>query len=184
MPAIVLISGPLAVGKTAVARALIDKHNFARISSSGYLRELATSLAIPTTRVGLQELGDRLDTQTDFAWVVDAAAAQIESEPLRQNWFVDAVRKSEQVRNFRNKFRNLIHVHLTAAEGVLKTRFLQRARNGDATTIIGSYENCIAHPNEVSARALGEIADLSIDLGEVEPSRAADLIERSLIGRE
>src|SRR5690606_31538111 len=103
-----------------------------KISSSGYLRQIAAERSLPDTGESLQELGDLLDQLTDYAWLIDdVAAGEIAHHPDQVNWFVDAVRKEQQVQNFRNRFPNVLHVHLTAPEEVLRSRFLRRARDGD-----------------------------------------------------
>jgi hypothetical protein len=131
MVRIVLLSGPLAVGKTAVADVLRNR-GLKKISSSGYLRQLAAARSLPDTRESLQQLGDLLDQQTDYAWLVDdVAVGEIADDTDQLDWFVDAVRKEQQVRSFREKFPDILHVHLTAPEDVLRSRFLDRAREGD-----------------------------------------------------
>lgn len=176
---IVLLSGPLAVGKTAVSNALSERFGFRKISSSNYLRRVATERGLPQTRQSLQGLGDALDEETAFTWLIDdVATPQVASETAQSDWFVDAVRKPEQVRCFRDKFDDILHVHLTAPEEVLKARFTDRSRDGDDAANAGSYEICVAHPNEQSARSLGPIADLIIDLSVTTPEEAAAAILR------
>lgn len=180
---IVLLSGPLAVGKTAVAEALRDRGGLKKISSSGYLRRLAAERSLPDTRENLQQLGDLLDQQTDYVWLVDdVAVREIADDASQFDWFVDAVRKEQQVRAFRSRFSDVLHVHLTAPEDVLRSRFLSRARDGDEVHNDGAYERCVDHPNEQSARALDRVADLVIDLSVNGPGEAAEII-RAYAGR-
>ena len=173
---IILLSGPLAVGKTSVADVLNQQLHFKKISSSSFLRTLAQARGLPDSRETLRQLGDLLDDGTGFAWLVDdVASMQVEREPNQLNWFVDAVRKPEQVWRFRAKFPNVLHVHFTAPEDVLRARFTARAREGDEAEAADSYERHVAHPNEQSARSLSKIADIIIDLSMVEPTEAAVL---------
>lgn len=174
---ITLLSGPLAVGKSAVADALAHHHGHRKISSSGYLRSVAKNRQLPATRHILQDIGDVLDLETEFAWLVESVAQpQIASEPQQMDWFIDAVRKPEQVQHFRNRYPSVLHVHFRASEDVLRKRFSTRARVGDKIGIEGAYEQAVAHANEQAARSLGAVADLILDLGEVESREAADLI--------
>ncbi len=118
-----------------------------------------------------------MDRKTDYAWLVDEVAVrEIADNTSQLNWFVDAVRKQQQVRVFRSRFSDVQHVHLTAPEDVLRSRFLSRARDGDEVHNDGAYERCVNHPNEQSARALDRIADLVIDLGANGPGEAAEII--------
>lgn len=156
---LLLLSGAIGSGKTEVASALIKNFEFVKIASSGYLSSL-----IPAEerkegdewRQQLQELGDRLDDETDYRWIVDPAAIQaIHGSPNTRNWLVDAVRKKRQVELFRERFGPLVrHMHLTASEDVLRSRYAQKGSD---------YDTAIAHPNEVNARSLEGLADLVID---------------------
>lgn len=178
---ILLLSGPLAVGKSAVAAALTERFGFRKIASSGYLRQLANERGLPDTRESLQKLGDNLDEQTDYRWLVDEVAApQLANYPNQVLWFVDAVRKDEQVRHFRARFPNILHVHLTAPEEVLRDRFLKRAREGDQVEVHGAYERFSEHPNEQSARALAQIADQLTDLSIYGADAAAEQIWKNM----
>lgn len=156
---LLLLSGAIGSGKTKVACELIKNFGFVKIASSGYLSSL-----IPAEerkegderRQQLQELGDRLDDETGYRWIVDPVATQaIQDSPDTQNWLVDAVRKKRQVELFRERFGILVrHVHLTASEEVLRSRYAQKGSDYDAV---------ITHPNEVNARSLESLADLALD---------------------
>lgn len=178
-PKILLLSGPLSVGKSSVARVLTDEFQFTMISSGDYLRGILAERGVPTTRQALQDLGDALDRETDFGWLIDPVArAEIAQAPDQISWYVDAVRKPKQVAHFRSAFQQVVHVHLTADEDVLAERFAARGRDGDFAHDIGSYERAIKSKNEQIARSLIHIADAEIDLGFKSPSEAAADIER------
>lgn len=161
-----------------MADILSQRFGFKRVSSSSHLRTVAQARGLTDTRETLQRLGDLLDEKSDFAWLVnDVAAVQVAREPEQLCWFVDAVRKAAQVQHFREKFPHVLHVHFTAPEKVLRSRFFSRAREGDEAHTEGAYERCIAHPNERSARALEQIANLIIDLSLSGPDEAAEAIQ-------
>ena len=129
------------------------------------------------TRESLRILGDRLDEETNFTWLVDQVAkVQVAKDPSQSLWYVDAVRKKEQVAHFRSNFSCVHHVHFAASEEVLKDRFLARARDGDESDLPGAYEKHVEHPNEQAARSLVEIADAVLDLAAMSPEEAADAI--------
>ena len=176
---IVLLSGPLAVGKTAVASILTEKYALKKISSSAQLRAVALDRGLEATRGNLQKIGDSLDRETNFEWLVDPVACNhIASDPFQSSWFIDAVRKPEQIAHFRARFPKVFHVHLSADEDVLRERFLGRARVGDDVETGGSYEQSVRHANEQSARSLGALADLVLDLVAITPDDAAAAIVR------
>lgn len=180
-PQILLLSGPLSVGKTSVARVLTDEFQFRRISSGDYLRGILAKRKLPETRQELQDLGDMLDRETDFSWLIDPVARnEIAQAPDQTSWYVDAVRKPQQVAHFRGAFPQVLHVHLTANEDVLAARFAVRDRAGDFAQDFGLYEQAINSENEQSARALKYIADSVIDLGKRSPHQATVDIMRLL----
>lgn len=175
---LVLFSGPLAVGKSTVAQVLITQHKFESIRSGIYLRNLAASRALKIDRTNLQELGDGLDTKTDFAWIIDdVAVPMLRYRADHENWLLDSVRKSRQVEHFRARLQaRLLHVHFTADDATLRQRYEARAaKNADYEGGV-SFEAAIAHPNELSARGLESEADLVIDLTKVGAEDAARLI--------
>jgi len=174
MHAILLLSGPIAVGKSTVASQLLESHHFCAISSSQYLKGEAAEKGLSLSRNTLQALGDQLDIDTGFAWLVDNVAIPQIGATDDSRWFVDAVRKEQQVALFRATFERTCHVHFTAPESILRARFDERlAREGPNWEGPTSYEEAVAHPNEAAARALIEIADAVIDLVENSPAEAA-----------
>lgn len=166
---IILLSGPLKVGKSTLTAEMVKTFGFCKISSSDYLRTLVPNLAQlneAQVRLQLQEKGDQLDADTDYMWVIDpVATSAIAQSPDTSDWLVDAVRKDRQVEHFRARFGSAVtHVHLLAPEAVL------RARSGLTDR---AYEQAISHPNEVSSRAVGEIADQIFDTSLQTPRQIA-----------
>lgn len=177
---ILLVSGPIAVGKTSIRDYLVENLGYLAIQSSTYLKELAVAKGISLERANLQMLGDLLDLETDFSWVVsEVAVPQIRAKPVQQLWIFDAVRKPEQVGHFRNQFGTSVrHVHFTCSESILKQRYDSRCRSDDGV----AYEIAIDHPNERSSRSLSEIADIVICLDELNSADAAKLLHLRLGG--
>lgn len=159
-------------GKSSVAYALKENHDFSGISSGGYLRTCGKRGAVSDMRSWLQETGDQLDIETDFAWVVDAVTIPaIAASPSVENWLFDAVRKPRQVEHFRAHFGQIVrHVHLSASEDVLRERYVVGVAPGDA-----AYVAAITHPNEIAARSLGAMADEIFDSTTL---RASDIAAR------
>jgi dephospho-CoA kinase len=168
---LVLLGGPVAVGKTTLRQALMSLHGFDHIRSSGYLKQLAEQRSLSLARTSLQDLGDELDRQTDYLWLLEEVARPgFAASPERRKWLVDAVRKHRQVQHFRSAYRQAtFHVHLTASEEVLRERYAERR---DATP----YEIAVQHENEVASRSLIAIADLVIDTGSTSAEQAASQI--------
>lgn len=162
---IVLLSGPVAVGKSTLGRQLVEDHEFRTIRSGKHLQALAQQAGADTSRVALQRLGDALDERTDYAWLInDVAAPQIDSAPEHARWLLDSVRKERQVEHFRNCFAtDVLHVHLTAPEDVLRARYEARLAGGSEYEGGTPYGVAVTHPNEMASRALIKIADLVVD---------------------
>jgi adenylosuccinate synthase len=177
---IFLLSGPLAVGKTAVRLELVSQHAFAYLRSSEYLRAMAKAKGLIPDRLILQDLGDSLDVATDYRWLInDVARPAIERSPEQGRWIVDAVRKTRQIEHFREAFGDAVrHIHFTASEGVLRARYEARQKVQGGAADMTTYEAAIDHDNERAARGLIECADVVINLADVSPSAAVEIILR------
>lgn len=173
MKRILLLSGPMASGKTSVAVALQEHHGFVPISSSAFLRKQLAARNKPVDRQHLQEIGDDLDKATDFSWLIELVARPvIEAQPHIDSWLLDAVRKPRQVELFRFQFAGLVrHVHIAASESVLQQRYTERGI-GDLV----QYQAAVLHPNELSARSLDALADQVLDIEAFTPLEIADQI--------
>jgi adenylosuccinate synthase len=175
---VVILSGPVASGKSSVAASLVSTHGFRRIGSSDYLKRKAAN-GDKSSRTELQELGDYLDLTSDFSWVVnDVVAPAIEREPSVRRWLFDSVRKHRQVEHFRGAFRSAVfHVHLQASEELLRERYEKRRIAAGAPV---TYDQAVAHPNEIAARLLFDVADLVIDVDRLSGEETAARISKQL----
>lgn len=182
MRTLLLISGPIAVGKSAIANELIQGHGFHAIKSSPYLRAKLKAAGLQDSRTNLQDVGDRLDHETDFTWLIrDVASPLLTRNSDVDRWLLDAVRKVRQVEHFRATYGDSVHhVHLTASEDVLKERYeTRRAASPDPLTI-QAYEETIEHPNERASRSLQEIAQTIVDVEHTTPQQAVTQILKAL----
>lgn len=177
---IFLLSGPLAVGKTAVRLELVSQHAFAYLRSSEYLRALAKAKGLTPERLILQDLGDNLDVATDYRWLIDEVACPaIASSPGQSRWIVDAVRKTRQIEHFRDAFGDAVrHIHFTASEEILRARYEARQKSQGRAADMTPYEAAIDHDNERAARGLIGCANVVINLEEVSPSAAVEIMLR------
>lgn len=182
---IVLLSGAVAAGKSSVARTLIEDFDFQKISTSNHLAELAAAQGLSSIRLVLQSLGDNLDEATDYFWPVAVARQQIAASPVGTSpWLLDAVRKERQVAHFRSAISSVLHVHVTATEDVLRTRYATRSGAIGGRDSPSAYESLIAHPNEIASRALQSLADLVFDTSEVSLHDIARSIVMAIKGRQ
>jgi adenylosuccinate synthase len=173
------MSGPIAVGKSTVSKLLIDEYGFMAIKTSQFLRRVADAEGAGTDRTSLQNLGDRLDKDSDFRWVVDDVAMLAMSKRTDvERWLLDAVRKRRQVEHFRDALPRVLHVHFTAPEDVLRARYLKRIGAGENAQPGPPYEVAISHENEIAARSLIHVADMVVNLAEISALAAAGRIAK------
>lgn len=172
---LLLLSGPVAVGKSAVATELIDNCGFKKISTGNFLLEVVKTRGMSGSRSVLQEVGDSLDVETDFRWVVDSVAAPAISDNANvERWLLDSVRKQRQVSHFKERYGDKVfHVHLTASEILLRDRYDSRISRGGEYLGNTPYEIAILHPNEVASRELFGIADALISIELLTPKEIA-----------
>jgi len=185
MKRLLLLSGPIAVGKSAVAKLLVEQHDFQKLGSGQYLEELAEKQGKGTSRAELQALGDALDVATDHRWVIDEIVkVRMAAAPDQKAWLFDSVRKKRQLINFKDIYGRLaLHVHLNAPEEVLQQRYEARLANGGEYAGSTAYNVAKSHPNEVESCSLIEVADIVVDLSKKPPEKAAaEILEQWDIG--
>lgn len=173
---IVLLSGEIAAGKTAVATELETQFRYRRIRSGDYLARVARSRGLLIDRRGLQELGDLLDQETQGSWIAEVARNQICETLDADHWVLDSVRRDFQVHRFREVLgADVIHVHLMAADNILNSRFHSRAK-GDDRDSGADYAQVKTSETEQHTKGLGGIADISVNSGTITSGQIARLI--------
>jgi adenylosuccinate synthase len=157
-PVVVVLSGPIGSGKTALAQELTRRRGGAYVSTSALI---ASASGQQLSRADLQQVGLSTAFQGG-AWIGDAV-----DEAARSSYtnlvVVDSVRTTEQVRLLRASAggqRRIFHVHLTAQENDLAERFRTRARAEDASL---TWSEAMQAVGETTVDTLGEMADVLID---------------------
>lgn len=179
---IVVVSGPVASGKSALARQLCDTFKGKRYSTH---EMLVRQLGRDADRRALQQAGEKLDRRSGGSWVRDQLSRDIYSLRDYDLAVVDSARIPGQVDYLRESFgRRVTHIHTFASEATLRRRYRQRSkeRAGELPT----YEEMIADPTEAKIEAMREHADLVIDTDKCLPrdvlvraARALDLLAGS-----
>lgn len=175
---VVLLSGPLAVGKTSIIDRCNEDHAFKTISSRSHLISMAEAQGLRVNRANLQGVGDKLDLETGFRWLVDdVAVPEIARQSMQKRWLLDSVRKEQQVALFRSRFGPaILHVHLSAPAPIREERYHARLMALPDHEGGTPYAVAVCHPNELAACALREIADLEIDVSKLSPEDVANVI--------
>ncbi len=157
---IILLSGPVASGKSALAQGLEKQFDLRIVRTRDLLEELVARRGRPR-RVNLQQAGDRLDRQTKGKWVVQELDRQLRGETRKTDVIVDSVRSLDQIDELRRAYGSAVtHIHVTAVQEILQARYASR-QDGDGL----SYDQVRKNRTERLVDRLGDTADLLIDTG-------------------
>jgi adenylosuccinate synthase len=156
---IIVLSGRVASGKTALATGLRDRYGAAVFRTQDLLRERLGPKH--SDRRSLQRAGTRLDRKTSGRWVADALWRRFQDDDPGPLVVVDAVRRESQVDGLRTAFGPaVVHVHLTAPLDVIRSRFEGRTdRPGEAA----SYDAVATDTTERQVESMSATADVVID---------------------
>ena len=154
---LIVLSGPIGVGKTSFGNALIDLFGATRVSTHSWL---LAKTGCQNERSALQVAGDRMDAETGAAWVADAVedATQAEDGSLL---LLDSARIEGQVQALRGRFLDAVfHVHLNAEPAELEHRYLKRKSELKEHA---TYAEARSHGTEAQVGSLAAIADLVLE---------------------
>ena len=159
---IVILSGAICSGKSALAKQLAERYGAEVIKTRDLILE-----ARPDTkpnRPALQRAGDALDRQDGGEWVRNALAQMIDKrskrDTLSQLFVVDSVRIANQIKAIRSAFGPEVHhIHVTAEPDELRRRYDSRKMDGDQST---SYDQIKRNKTEKNIENLAELADIVV----------------------
>jgi adenylosuccinate synthase len=164
---IVVISGPVAVGKSVVVKGLVEASGAHRISTR-LLIQSSVGPGAPKDRAGLQRAGDSLDRRTGGSWIATEVGKAAADLPADAVVIVDSCRMEGQIEGLRNAFGSrVVHVHLTAPLPVLEERYVRRG--SEAVSELPSYSEVRRNRTEKNIERLQDIADLVIDTSTTGP---------------
>lgn len=163
MEPIVILSGPIASGKSTLCTELVDHFEFKLVKTNELLRILGEG-NIEFERVALQKFGEEQDKTTNGDWVRQALSKMIEDGhiDIDSRIVVDSARIEQQIEALRRAYGNrVVHIHLTAPDEVLEHRFNGRTKKRftEATT----FQITQKDPTETGVRKLADIADVVIN---------------------
>ncbi|MAU95344.1 MAG: adenylosuccinate synthase [Fulvimarina sp.] len=168
MPIILLLSGPVGVGKSVFSKVLENRFKTRRFST----RELILDAGAKNEREDLQAKGERLDRETDGKWVADSLASILSNDDA-DVFIIDSVRIRKQVEHIRNDFGDRFcvwHVFIDAEDDVLRARYEKR---DSPIGEFGDYNDLKRSQTERDIRSLREIADRVVDASRCEPDSVA-----------
>lgn len=156
----IVLSGPVASGKTLLATALKERFGVVLFKTKNLLLEELRDRNVQVDRASLQAAGERLDRSTGGTWVGRALGRAVVGLSQERNVVVDAVRTEKQIRSIREAFgKHVVHIHLTAPLDVLRERYKsRRSEIGE----FPSYEEVRENETEARINELRSIADVVI----------------------
>jgi adenylosuccinate synthase len=170
---VIAISGPVAVGKSALAGELVRRFGAYRISTHTLLVEAGAK----DQRAELIAAGKKLDVDTNGAWVCDGVRNHLRLHGEKDIVLVDSVRTPEQVEHLRDAFgEKFVHVHVTAPYAIVKQRYEER--NSVADTGM-EYDQVRADSTESGVWLLDRIADRVVENWKCEPP---SLLAKAVVG--
>jgi len=175
---LVLLSGPIASGKTTLARDLVRQVAAEHVSTSGLM---LASAGRDLDRSELQRHGLGATFQR-AGWIIDAIRRITSSPPEGRVVVVDAVRTLEQAEELRKagagRWR-IVHVHLRGEDSQLAVRHQARRGDDDAP-----WDRAMQASTETAAQMLEAEADVVIDTTRVTSddvaARVAARVSRTL----
>jgi len=177
---IIVVSGPIAVGKSSFITELESRFRAVRIST----REIIQTLqAVRTERISLQEAGEDLDRSTDGRWIAESLKQRVKEFNKDDIVVVDSARIARQIDHLREMFgEKVYHVHLHATDQVLKERFERRRKEqGDvAVQDPPTYEEARHNATEAAIGSLKDIADKIVDTDRLDTGTAVTLAVEQL----
>lgn len=159
---IVLVSGPICSGKSALTNHLKNRYD-ARIIKTRELILKAKPRTKPERRP-LQLAGQKLDNADGGAWVGNALSEVLESRTSGPTpaglYVVDSVRIPGQIEAIRKAYgADVHHIHLTAKDEELKRRFDGRGATSDQSI---TYEGLKRNRTERNIENLADLADIVV----------------------
>jgi adenylosuccinate synthase len=155
---IVVLSGPIGAGKSALAEKLVARYGATIIKTRDLIRQRLPH--VKEERGALQRAGERLDREDGGEWVKDALVRFIEDigGPAASGFFVlDSARIPGQIKAVRDAYGSAVHhIHLYASDAVLADRYATRSTR---TKEFQRYEDAQRSKTEREVRKLAALAD-------------------------
>jgi adenylosuccinate synthase len=165
---VIAISGPIGVGKSSFANALVESFGAIQVGTRDYILR---QTGCDNERRALQDAGDDLDRETGGAWVADSVQEAADTAGPDALLLLDSARIEPQVRALRARFPGLVfHIHLHAGISQLEQRYLNRDPD---LREFPTYAEASAHGTEAQVGTLAELADLVLDADNADPKTLA-----------
>ncbi|WP_210426301.1 adenylosuccinate synthetase [Marinobacter confluentis] len=123
MKQVVVLTGRLYTGKSGLASLLEKEFAFEVFKVSRHLKNVSESQGERSNRAALQDLGMKLDSDTDGEWLSKTIKSHIDNAKNLRPLVIDSVVNRRQLEHLRKlDDLNVVHVHLYAGRVELKGR--------------------------------------------------------------
>ena len=164
---LLVLSGPIASGKSTLAKELELRHQALNVTTRDPLNKASRSPR--PGRQELQDAGTHLDETTNGAWVVNHLKDKLLNTPGVSLVVLDCIRNSTQLAPIiHNWDAPMLHMHLTAPTDILTQRYIKR---GDKLP----HTQALHHPAERGIADLALSADVVVDTSQMTPTQIAEL---------
>ena len=159
---VILLSGPVASGKTTLARNLASEFGMKVLRTRDWLISELENRG-QGGRDDLQMEGERLDQETDGTWVLQGLDRDWRSGGAAESVVVDSVRIGKQIDAIRGAYGAAVtHIHMSAPVPVLSLRYEERQmKSADPDSM--TYEDVRRNKTELLVDNLQNVADVVVD---------------------
>ena len=159
---IILLSGPVASGKTALAGNLADQFGVKVLRTRDWLKSELENRGLGG-RADLQREGERLDQETNGTWVLKGLDRDLRASGTSESVVVDSVRIGKQIDAIRAAYGAAVtHIHMTAPGPVLSQRYEKRQQESTEPDSM-TYEDIRRNNTESLVDELQDLADVVVD---------------------
>ena len=159
---IILLSGPVASGKTTLGRNLADRFGMQVLGTRDWLMSELENRG-RGGRADLQQEGERLDQETNGTWVLQGLDRDLRAMGTSKGVVVDSVRIEKQIDAIRDAYGAAVtHIHITAPLPALGQRYDTRQQESAVPEPM-TYEDVRRNSTEYSVDELQDIADVVVD---------------------
>ncbi len=157
-----MLSGPVASGKTTLARNLADRFGMNVLRTRDWLKTELENRG-RGGRADLQREGERLDQETNGTWILKCLARDLRANGTTESVAVDSVRIEKQIHVIRDAYGTAVtHIHMTAPVPVLSQRYEKRQQESTDPDSM-TYEDVRRNKTEFLVDELQDVADVVVD---------------------
>ena len=157
----VAVCGHICSGKSSIVNYLSELYNWDVISFGKYVRHLADTKGLPSTRETYQILGQQLINELGAQQFLYNTIQF--NQPISTIHLYDGVRHMSVLAELRLAYRSTLVIYLDVSDSVRYARFKTRAADGDPSMFYDEFLQLSKRPVEQENSRISRVADLHID---------------------